>query len=77
MSKHDASGQMLGYLYQLRVALYLLLSDENERASISIEKFDDIAFANDGDSPDIMIQVKHHINVSVKYTPTNKHCKSV
>lgn len=59
MSSHNASGQMLGYLYQVRYALYLLLTCENPDHQISLEKFDDVAFDNDG-SPKELIQLKHH-----------------
>jgi hypothetical protein len=62
MSSHDASAQMLGYLYQVRCALNLLLSAENEQSSICIEKFDDVAFSNDGETADVLIQTKHHVN---------------
>jgi hypothetical protein len=62
MSNHQASAQMLGYLYQVRCALDLLLSDTNEQLSLCIEKFDDIAFSNDGSSLDALIQTKHHVN---------------
>ncbi|MFL0198448.1 ABC-three component system protein [Clostridium sp. WILCCON 0269] len=60
MSDHQASEQMIGYLYQVRFALYLLLNNDNEQSKISIEKFDDIAFSYD-DTPEIMIQLKHHV----------------
>jgi hypothetical protein len=59
MSGHQAVEQMLGYLYQVRYALYLLLENEDEQAQIGIEKFDDISFSHD-DTPEIMIQLKHH-----------------
>lgn len=59
MNNHQATEQMLGYLYQVRYALYLLLDNDNEQTQISIEKFDDIGF-NDGDTPERMIQLKHH-----------------
>jgi len=62
MANHQAAAQMLGYLYQVRCALDLLLSADNEQLSICIEKFDDIAFSNDSDSPEILIQTKHHVN---------------
>jgi len=62
VANHQASAQMLGYLYQVRCALDLLLSDSNEQLSICIEKFDDVAFSNDGDSVSALIQTKHHIN---------------
>ena len=37
MSDHQASEQMLGYLYQVRYALALLLSNDNLDCQISIE----------------------------------------
>lgn len=60
MSQHQASEQMIGYLYQVRYALNLLLKDDDEQSQISIEKFDDIAFSHD-DTPVMLIQLKHHI----------------
>ncbi len=59
MATHNAAGQMMGYLYQVRYAMLLLLESENPTFKISIEKFDDIAF-EDGFSPVEMIQNKHH-----------------
>lgn len=60
MSTHDASEQMLGYLYQVRYALALLLKNDNPNYQISIEKFDDVAFI-ENDIPKQLIQVKHHV----------------
>ena len=51
---------MLGYLYQVRYALALLLGNDNSDCQISIEKFDDVAFSKD-DIPIQLIQLKHHI----------------
>ena len=59
MSNHQAMEQMLGYLYQVRYALLLLLQNEDNQAQISLEKFDDVAFISD-DNPELMIQLKHH-----------------
>lgn len=59
MASHNAVGQMLGYLYQARYALYLLLESDEADFQISLEKFDDIAFEDNG-SPIELIQVKHH-----------------
>lgn len=59
MSDHQAVEQMIGYLYQVRYALFLLLENDDEQSQISIEKFDDISFSND-DTPEKMIQLKHH-----------------
>lgn len=60
MPNHQASEQMLGYLYQVRYALALLLENDNSDFQISIEKFDDIAFSKDG-MPNQLIQLKHHV----------------
>lgn len=59
MSDHQAVEQMLGYLYQVRYALYLLLENDDEQAQIGIEKFDDISFSHD-DASEKLIQLKHH-----------------
>lgn len=60
MPNHQAAEQMIGYLYQVRYALALLLDNENEDLQISIEKFDDVAFSKD-DVPKQLIQLKHHV----------------
>ena len=60
MSNHQATEQMLGYLYQVQYALELLLSNDNSSYQISIEKFDDVAFEKDG-QPKQLIQLKHHV----------------
>ena len=60
MPNHQASEQMLGYLYQVRYALALLLENDNSDCQISIEKFVDVAFSKD-DIPIQLIQLKHHI----------------
>lgn len=59
MAVHNASGQMLGYLYQVRFALNLLLESDDPNYQISLEKFDDIAFDREG-TPIQLIQAKHH-----------------
>ena len=38
MSDHQASEQMLGYLYQVRYALALLLSNDNLNCKIDVYK---------------------------------------
>ncbi len=60
MTEHQAAEQMLGYLYQVRYALALLLDNEDDEMQISIEKFDDVAFSED-DIPKQLIQLKHHV----------------
>ncbi|WP_290139310.1 hypothetical protein [uncultured Dubosiella sp.] len=59
MSNHQASQQMVGYLYQMQYALKLLLDNDNCNSQISIEKFDDVAFVEEG-TPKKFIQLKHH-----------------
>ncbi|MHB1260086.1 MAG: ABC-three component system protein [Thermoplasmatota archaeon] len=54
-----AGPSALGYLYQSRKALLLLL-ESSQDAQISIEKFDDIAFETKGEATEL-IQTKHHI----------------
>lgn len=60
MPNHQACEQMLGYLYQVRYVLALLLKNDNTDFQISIEKFDDVAFSKDG-MPKQLIQLKHHV----------------
>lgn len=60
-NKHDAPGQLSGYLYQVLAALLLLLETKDPEAQICIERFDDVAFVED-DTPQIMIQTKHQLN---------------
>jgi len=59
-TRHDAPGQLSGYLYQVLAALLLLLQNENPQAQLCIEKFDDVAFV-DKDTPYIRIQTKHQL----------------
>ena len=63
MATHNAAGQMIGYLYQVRYALNLLLESNDPSYQISLEKFDDIAFDRDG-TPVQLIQAKHHTTPS-------------
>ncbi len=54
---------MAGYLYQCRIALFqgMESAKNNPNGSISIERFDDVAFEND-DVAECLIQAKHHIS---------------
>lgn len=60
MSSHEAQAQMLGYLYQVRCALMLLIESDAPSLKLFIEKFDDVSFENDS-NPVAMVQLKHHI----------------
>lgn len=63
MDNHQANEQLLGYIYQIRYALYYLLIQDDERAQISVEKFDDIAVSYDG-VVGTMVQLKHHVKAA-------------
>jgi hypothetical protein len=63
-SQFDASASMLGYLYQVRFALYFSLKklpevDDPEQFNVSIEKLDDIAFDKEGSAIELL-QTKFH-----------------
>ena len=60
MSSQEAQAQMLGYLYQVRCALMLLIESATPSLKLVIEKFDDVSFENDS-NPVAMVQLKHHI----------------
>ena len=59
----SASSQALGYLYQIRLALYLAMKDENIDKDLGIELLDDVSFYSEG-TPLELIQVKHHLKNS-------------
>ncbi|MEE4577549.1 ABC-three component system protein [Paenibacillus polymyxa] len=60
ISEFSANAQALGYFYQARYALFLLLKSSPD-LHVSIEKLDDIAFEKEG-TPIELIQTKHHTN---------------
>ncbi len=61
-NKFDATASMVGYLYQCRFALFKAIEATRHApgADISIERFDDVAFEQNGD-PVELIQTKHHL----------------
>lgn len=61
-SQFDATASMLGYLYQVRLALLDSLRRLRRFGtfSVSIETLDDVAFEKQG-SPTELLQTKHHI----------------
>lgn len=69
-NRHDASGQLSGYLYQILSALLILLENKNSESQISIEKFDDVAFVED-DLPQVMVQTKHQLYRQGKLNDTS------
>ncbi|TDX44477.1 ABC-three component system protein [Orenia marismortui] len=55
----NAGAAALGYFYQARYALFLLMKNHCDYNELSIERFDDVAFENKG-TPKELIQLKHH-----------------
>lgn len=62
----SAGPQALGYLYQARYALYLII-EGREETELSLEQLDDVTFQEDG-SPTELIQLKHHISKKASLT---------
>jgi hypothetical protein len=60
MPEFSATASALGYYYQIRYALFALLTGELN-GGISLETMDDITSERDG-SPVELIQTKHHVN---------------
>jgi hypothetical protein len=61
-SSFSAAPSALGYLFQVRLALLLLL-DADPDGEMSIELVDDVAFERDGE-PAELLQLKHHLQRS-------------
>lgn len=72
LSDFSAAPHALGYLYQCRYALLLMLDrGRNDLdCQLSIEKFDDVAFEKSG-SPTELIQLKHHLKASGNLTDSS------
>lgn len=66
----SAAPSALGYLFQIRYALVLLLQAEDPASIISIEKLDDIAFEVRGD-PAELLQTKHHVSHTASLTDSS------
>ncbi|MFF2271594.1 ABC-three component system protein [Agromyces sp. NPDC058136] len=62
MVSHDASGSAIGYIYQVRWALLELIRGSNTRPdmSLTLERFDDVAWEDSGGNPTELLQLKHH-----------------
>jgi len=65
-TEFSAGPQALGYYYQVRYALYLIL-ENREEVELSIESLDDVVFEDGGSSVEL-IQVKHHIDRKASLT---------
>lgn len=67
---YGAGPVALGYLYQARYALRMLM-DAGEEAELSIEKFDDVAFEKNGEAVQL-IQTKHHVRTTGSLSDASK-----
>lgn len=68
-TRFSAGPQALGYFYQARYALYLLLNSREE-AELSIEGLDDVTFEEAG-SPHELLQLKHHLGRTASLTDSS------
>src|SRR5947209_4933798 len=59
-STFSAAEQNLGYLFQARMALLLVLEEGDEDAAVVLEGLDDVSFESGGD-PQALLQLKHHV----------------
>jgi hypothetical protein len=69
-SDFTAAPSTLGYLFQIRYALVLLLRADEPGNVISIEKLDDVAFEENGE-PKQLLQLKHHVINSATLTDSS------
>lgn len=69
MADHSAVEQALGYIYQLRAALYYILKNEDygNDSKYTIEGLDDIQVVNNGNLEEL-VQLKHHVNRKANIT---------
>lgn len=72
MSKNDfaATDSLLGYLYQVRVALLWALRRlrRGEDFVVALETLDDVTFETKGGTPEELLQTKHHRKREAKLT---------
>ncbi|MEH1796600.1 MULTISPECIES: ABC-three component system protein [unclassified Nostoc] len=55
----SAGSQALGYMFQARYALYLILTNKEE-LELAVESLDDITFFEEENNPTELLQLKHH-----------------
>ncbi len=63
MEDFSANASALGYFYQSRYALFLLLARADVDAGMSVERLDDISFEQCGNAAELL-QTKHHIKAT-------------
>jgi hypothetical protein len=70
MTQFSAGAQALGYIYQARYALYLILTKNEDKQGVAMESLDDIVLDTEG-TPQELLQLKHHINNKANLTDTS------
>ncbi len=70
---HSAAPVALGYIYQVRYALYESLKRlrEGQEFIVSIETMDDVVFEQDGRAPELL-QTKHHLARAADLTDSSQ-----
>lgn len=71
-NQFSAGEHLVGYLYQIRYALFVLLRriKDEPGVEISIEQLDDVSFEADGEAVELL-QLKHHINQRATLTSSS------
>jgi hypothetical protein len=69
-SSFSAAASALGYLYQVRYGLVLLLEAKNPASALSLEKLDDVAFEESGE-PTQVLQFKHRLTRTAALTDSS------
>lgn len=66
----SAAPSALGYLYQVRYSLALLLQSTEANCLLSLEKLDDVAFEVEGEAVELL-QFKHHVSHRASLTDSS------
>lgn len=66
----SAGSQALGYLFQARYALYLILTNKEE-LELAVESLDDITFFENENNPTELLQLKHHTTAQASLTDSS------
>jgi len=69
-TEFSAGSQALGYLFQARYALYLVLTNKEE-LELAVESLDDITFFEDEKNPLELLQLKHHTTAQASLTDSS------
>lgn len=69
-TEFSAGSQALGYLFQARYALYLVLTNKEE-LQLAVESLDDITFFDEENNPLELSQLKHHTTNKASLTDSS------